>query len=153
MKPGENIDIQDVSLGLLAEGIAVKVSLGGYSMLPVLKAGDTATVVKTGREELHKGDIVLFRDSKKVIAHRIIRIINTNSDYTYITKGDSLKKADKPVQYQDILGKIIAFEHKGKENDLLSPRWIKRNKFMAGYSSWFRPFYYLHSVIRRIKAM
>lgn len=153
MKKDDAIFIQDVSLSLLAEGIPVKIKLGGSSMLPFLHAGDFATVIPATTEELQPGDIVVFSISSKVIAHRVTMKSQQNDKILIFTKGDSLKKPDPPLPASMILGKIISFEHKGKQHDLCSPRWMKRNYFMARYSRWFRPVYYLYFLFRRIRSL
>lgn len=152
MKTDEDkVFIQDISLKLLSTGVPIRVNLGGRSMLPFLKAGDMATVVPVDASVLEVGDIVMFQVPAKMIAHRIIRIQKNEAAYTIITKGDSSKHPDAPLTAGDILGKLIAFEHKGQIHDLDSPVWKKRGRFMARNSHKFRLLYYLYFLFLRIK--
>lgn len=151
MKPDEDkVFIQDISLNLLATGVPIRVNLGGRSMLPFLKSGDVGTVIPVKPEELSVGDVVMFHNSIKIIAHRIIHIRYQNGKYQILTKGDSSRHPDQPLAGHEILGKLISFEHKGIKHDLLSPKWQRRNIFMARYSGWFRPLYYLYFLLKRV---
>jgi signal peptidase I len=151
MKPDDDkVFIQDISLNLLATGVPIRVNLGGRSMLPFLKSGDVGTVIPVKPEELAIGDVVMFRNSIKIIAHRIIEIRHHKGKYQIRTKGDSSRHPDQILEGPEILGKLISFEHNGIKHDLLSPHWQRRNIFMARYSGWFRPVYYLYFLLKRL---
>ena len=76
------------------------------SMSPKIKIGDAVVIDKTADfTKLKEGDIVAYKsDSGIVIVHRII---NVNSDNTYITKGDFNNSPDaKYVDPSQIVGKV-----------------------------------------------
>lgn len=79
-------------------------------MFPVLSTGDIITVACT--DELKKRDIILFRDGKNLVCHRIIRILRKPDSTYYITRGDAMIHEDRPVRVDDIIGKVIKIQRK-----------------------------------------
>ena len=89
---------------MLYSGGKVTFTTNGASMQPILKSGDSVTLIKAN--EYKKGDVVLFRkEDGKFILHRIIRIRGNE----VLTQGDSLSSIDEPIDKSKILGKAIAF--------------------------------------------
>jgi signal peptidase I len=70
-------------------------------MWPFLKEGDLVSLTQTN--DYYIGDVVLFRDQKEFIIHRIVKIENNQ----FFTKGDrSLFLDDLPLNKNQILGRI-----------------------------------------------
>ena len=89
---------------MLYSGGKVTFTTNGASMQPILKSGDSVTLIKAN--EYKNGDVVLFRkEDGKFILHRIIRIRGNE----VLTQGDSLSSIDEPIDKSKILGKAIAF--------------------------------------------
>lgn len=80
------------------------------SMRPSLNAGDIV-VLKTRLNQLHKNDIISFRDpdgSEFFITHRVKAVLNQEGKTSIQTKGDANQAADKKeVRPQDIYGKVF----------------------------------------------
>ena len=54
------------------------------------------------------GDIISFRQGQSIITHRISKVILSDMQKSYITKGDNnLAEDDEIVKYDDIIGKVI----------------------------------------------
>lgn len=74
------------------------------SMKPTLKINDVI-LVKIGKDNLHKGDIIAFYGDDAIITHRILFI---DDDYKVITvKGDNNNVVDKPIVIDQVIGKIV----------------------------------------------
>lgn len=80
------------------------------SMSPKLKTNDII-IVKKGynNNEFKVGNIITFkRKDGEIITHRISKIISSNLQNAYKTKGDNNDTEDEDtVLYNDIIGKVI----------------------------------------------
>ncbi len=54
-------------------------------------------LVACGREQVQRGDVVLFRQKGKLVAHRVWRITQDDGSPILVTKGDSLRTLRCPV--------------------------------------------------------
>lgn len=112
--------LQQTAADSSAGGPLLAVSVTGSSMFPVLLSGDKVLVKKSAIEELSAGDIVVWaHDSLKRVAHRTLSIEASAMPPLITTKGDLCLDPDPPVEFDRVLGKIIAVVREGKV------RWIK----------------------------
>lgn len=76
-------------------------------MYPSLRPGDRLLVRGTGQEDLRLGDIVLLkRPGNDLVAHRLVKAL---PDGRWITKGDSLMRADPaPADLSHMAGRVEA---------------------------------------------
>jgi hypothetical protein len=75
-------------------------------MWPELKKGDVILV--RGVDEFNDiavGDIVAFRHGDGITVHRLIEV----SGDTLTTKGDANDAEDEPVQFDQVIGKLVSF--------------------------------------------
>ena len=85
------------------------VSVSGTSMFPTLLSGDKALVKKSPPEELSVGDIIVWTaESDERVAHRILSIASAASPPVIITKGDLTIATDPPVEFERVIGKVVA---------------------------------------------
>ena len=77
------------------------------SMTPKLKVGDAVVLDKTAnKDKLKEKDIIAYENDEGVIV--IHRIINVNSDGTFITKGDYNNTSDPLyVKKDQVVGKVM----------------------------------------------
>ena len=77
------------------------------SMTPNIKVGDAVVVDKTAnKEKLKEKDIIAYKNDDGIIV--IHRIININSDGTFITKGDYNNTSDPLyVKKEQVVGKVM----------------------------------------------
>ena len=77
------------------------------SMTPNINVGDAVIInKKVNTNKLKEKDVVAYKNKDNVIV--VHRIININSDGTYITKGDYNNSADSDyVNKNQIVGKVI----------------------------------------------
>lgn len=78
---------------------AFEVSTG--SMTPTLQVGDIIFVKLT--DKIKENDIIVFKEEKNFITHRLMQI---NED-KLITKGDANNSKDKPIEKEQVLGKVV----------------------------------------------
>ena len=141
----------DVSTELLRRGQSVRFRAPGLSMHPVIKEGETITVVPISSFDIKRGDILLYIVGRKVVAHRVVSIKREKSNFAtqstahstanastysstqasihsktlrphliFILRGDASAICDDPVEAQQILGKVVSVERRGRSIDLYS---------------------------------
>ncbi len=103
---------------ILQSGGTATFSPNGTSMYPMLNGkGDTVTLKKVDKP-LRKYDLPLYRNSS---GHFILhRVIGKNKD-GYIMRGDNLLKKEYGIIDDNIIGKVVAFTHSGKEYSVNKP--------------------------------
>ncbi len=86
----------------------------GYSMFPVLRMGDIVFSYKCPPQDIHVGDIIIYRGiDGKLIIHRVIKVIIRDGEYYYVTKGDNNPIEDyfeftgPGVPYSRVVGKVF----------------------------------------------
>jgi signal peptidase I len=77
------------------------------SMAGTLLPGDMLTVRPLGAERAHIGDIVVFRDERKLVAHRLIFVLKLFSFMLFVEKGDANQTATIIVA-ESIVGRVEA---------------------------------------------
>lgn len=90
-------------------------TIGSNSMKPYMSKGDVIILEKLkGNEiyELKKGDILVFRYNNKVIAHRIYKVYNDETEIRFRTKGDANEKYDDPIINKDQVVGILRYRIK-----------------------------------------
>lgn len=105
---------------LLQDGYNVNFSAPGHSMYPTIMANEKILVAPIDPTAVQKGDIILYRANGRLIAHRVRLIKKINNDAfsinpspSFILKGDASPTYDEPVQFEQILGKVISIERNG----------------------------------------
>lgn len=98
------------------------VPIEGHSMRPLLRAGDSVLVVHS-REGIRRGDVVVFRDKGRQVAHRVLRIVNGDAGSVLSTRGDSVRRSDAPVPAQKIVGRVVAIRRDGRRIRLDTAGW------------------------------
>jgi hypothetical protein len=96
----------------LDHGVNMRFSPLGGSMVPTLRQGDVVTI-KPG-QGCRIGDLILFERGAGLVLHRVVAKLNG----AIFTKGDALPYRDAMICPQDILGKAISRERRGKERPL-----------------------------------
>lgn len=82
----------------------------GSSMLPAIPAG-TWLLVDFGAGEPRVGEIAIFPQGGRILAHRVVRVASTPEGRMLTTKGDSRLGFDQPVPAASILGTVRALRH------------------------------------------
>lgn len=105
----------------LALGRQATFTVTGMSMWPFLCHGRDQVVVGTvSREDLHKGDIVLYRIPEgKYVLHRITSL----HAEAIQTTGDGNLFRDQPVSYSSVAAKVFSVVRKGKRISCSNWKW------------------------------
>jgi len=84
------------------------VVIEGISMEPSYERGDVA-IVREGVdvESLAVNDVILFREGRLRVVHRIIDIQSGPDGLVFTTKGDNVDRPDPPVTPDRIEGKVV----------------------------------------------
>jgi len=131
---------------LLRKGHHVKFRAPGDSMYPTICNGDFITVMPVEIDSIVIEDIILYRHTSGVAAHRVIRIEKRDAhhcagsaplsqssvlslsrrsstrakavpQHLFILRGDAAIERDAPVRSEQILGKVISIERNGHRID------------------------------------
>ena len=108
----------------LKNGRAVRFRAPGRSMHPTIRATEALVVSPIKPPDLSVGDIVLSRCGEKITAHRLVGIDaqtlaaempgGPEGRPMFILRGDACTACDIPVHADQILGKVVAVERKGR---------------------------------------
>jgi signal peptidase len=122
----------EISLELLRQGCRVRFRPGGQSMHPTIKDGEAILVEPANPAQIKRGDIILYRFERGVIAHRVKNIPSSD---TFITRGDSSFTDDQPVPLNDVLGRVVAVERNGRAVALVgqAARWRRIGRILSGW--------------------
>ena len=100
--------LSQLSGELLSLGLGVRFRAPGTSMHPTIRHGDEITVERVEPGNLKRGDIILYRFTNGLIAHRIVNIEKRNNcGRTFILRGDAAVTDDAPVKPAQVLGKVV----------------------------------------------
>ncbi len=82
------------------------ISIGSGSMEPNIYVGDSIIVKKEDNlKNIEIDDILVFNHNNSTVVHRVTRIMEKNSSYEFITKGDNNEEEDNwVVSEKDVIG-------------------------------------------------
>lgn len=135
MKTWNEASLSALKLVLKERGCSVKIRGYGRSMGRLIKK-DCQLVVTDFFNQLHIGDVVVFRHRDSLIVHRIVAIKSDNSRSLYLAKGDARPHYDKYISEEFILGKVVRIIH-GSQTIELNTYWSRfLGKIIAFVSLW-----------------
>jgi hypothetical protein len=94
-------------LDLLRRGQSVELRLGGLCMRPWAFEGDRVRLEPL-TERPRRGEVVMLRGERGLLAHRVL---HAGPDRV-LTRGDLSAAADPPWRYAEVLGRVVAIEHR-----------------------------------------
>ena len=113
----------EMTAELLSRGSSVRFQATGHSMYPAIKDGEMIKVEPVEPSQIKKGDIVLYRMKKGVIAHRVVHIERRNGGTPFfVLRGDTLETCDGIVEPRQVIGRVISVERNGHDHQLNSTR-------------------------------
>ena len=122
-------------------------------MSPFIKSGSILTIKPD--QNIYIGDIVLYRTSGGLIAHRVIGERSASDECFFVMKGDNLNHKDGLVRASHILGKVVKMENARGEFRMDSSLCQSLNCLIAIISPYLlpqllTPFRRLRSLIQRV---
>lgn len=102
----------------IKNGHSIQTIVNGTSMFPFLRKGDILTIDPATIETIKRGDIIVFENEEKWIAHRVVRIRSFDGAIQITTRGDARISSDPTVNKTNYIGLISAFERDFKKKSL-----------------------------------
>ena len=100
---------------LLRHGHTVRFQADGWSMHPTIRSGEIIVIEPLGPTHVRAGDILLYRRTRAAIAHRVLcMVLSTAGRPTLILRGDAADCVDSPVDVEQVLGRVVAVERRGR---------------------------------------
>jgi hypothetical protein len=121
-----------LSLQLLSEGISIRFRVAGLSMEPAIRDGDLVTVEPRSSKFISEGEIVLYRFSGRLTAHRVRDQVRKY----LICQGDSWSHRPEIVPSTCILGVVTGAGDRGDPPTGRSPMIV----LVIAISRFFRSF-------------
>jgi hypothetical protein len=124
----------DLCEEMLRQGKRVRFHAPGRSMYPTIKENEVITVEPIEPSSITVGDIILYRQDRSVVAHRVVRTTPIETEtpppcmieshhsslvtrHSFLLRDDTWGKEDVPVTGEQILGKVVSVERNGRESD------------------------------------
>jgi signal peptidase I len=108
-----------ISKELFGQGKSVRFEARGWSMRPFIQDGDFVVARPVDSSSIKIGDVVFYiTDKNGVLVHRIIGLRRDDSEMTAMIKGDACFGPPDNVPVQNILGRVVSIERKGREKRL-----------------------------------
>jgi signal peptidase len=109
-----------LSCELLQSGYGVRFSTPGHSMHPTIRDGEIVVVEPVDALAVKRGEIVLYRTTRGLIAHRVVTIRKKGELSIFMLRGDASTSFDESVEAGQVMGRVIRVERDGREIDLMS---------------------------------
>jgi len=123
--------LREACTALLRDGQRVRFRATGLSMDPTIRDGDVLTVEPVNLGEIRPGEILLYRTARGVIAHRLVRCEEVETQLLYVLRGDASGTCDPPVSYGDVLGLVTATRRRRRSRSLTNPWAIRWQRLRA----------------------
>ena len=79
------------------------------SMTPNLLKGDVVVIEKINKKDIQVGDVIAYKYDKRIIIHRLVKIVKVGNEMFYYTKGDANYGIDNYKIREDmIIGIVVA---------------------------------------------
>ena len=109
----------EVSEHLLGGGYGICFRAEGESMHPTIRHGELVTVEPARPADIEADDIVLCRNPRGIVAHRVVRIepLGRGGD-AFVLCGDAPAAEEEDVAPQQVVGRLVSVVRRGRSIDL-----------------------------------
>ncbi|MFH1093583.1 MAG: signal peptidase I [Candidatus Omnitrophota bacterium] len=126
-----NAEFIELNKALLDKSHDVELRVYGGSMRPFIKSGDLLRIAPFDMKSVRIGDVIAYKSpEERLVIHRVIRRIKTDTGIMLKTKGDAQLRGRSSVFEWQLIGKVIAIKRKeqtikleGKKAKLISLFW------------------------------
>jgi signal peptidase I len=87
-------------------------------MHPTIMDGETIVAEPVDALAVKRGEIVLYRTTRGLIAHRVIAIRKKGASRLFTLRGDAARTSCEMVEAEQVMGRVIRVERGGREIDL-----------------------------------
>ncbi|MCJ7442334.1 MAG: signal peptidase I [Thermoanaerobaculaceae bacterium] len=113
----------EVVTDLLSRGHSVRFRAKGSSMHPTIREGEAITVAPARPAAIRRGDVILYRSARGVIAHRVAGVERgPDGAPVFVPRGDASATCDEPVSESAVLGAVVSVERDGRTLNPASAR-------------------------------
>ena len=98
----------------LTNGTIVRFRAEGISMYPTIRDGEAITVAAVSTDDVVRGDVLLCRHGKRVLAHRVVGVTTCGTERFFELRGDAKTSCDAPVAANAVVGKVIGVRRNGR---------------------------------------
>lgn len=106
---------------LLRAGTSVRFKATGSSMMPVIRPGDTLTVVPCPGICVRPGQVICFRHGDEMRVHRVLSVKQDENRISLSARGDAVNAFTETVRREDVLGLVTAAVRGGKPVNVNPP--------------------------------
>ncbi len=108
----------EVSAHLLGGGYGICFRAEGESMHPTIRHGELVTVAPARPADIKADDIVVCRNRRGIVAHRVVRIepLGRGGD-AFVLCGDSPAAGEEDVAPQQVVGRLVSVVRCGRSID------------------------------------
>lgn len=93
---------------VLRHGHPARFRAKGWSMHPTIRNGETITVAPLGLSPIRVGDVLLYRQGRAAIAHRVVRLRSSSGrPVELVLRGDAADFSDVPIAIEQVLGRVV----------------------------------------------
>ncbi len=108
----------EVSAQLLRGGYGIRFRAEGESMHPTIRHGELVTVAPARPADIEADDIVLCRNRRGVVAHRVVRIEPlSRGREAFVLCGDGPAAGEEDVAPQQVVGWLVSVLRRGRSID------------------------------------
>ncbi len=108
----------EVSAHLLGGGYGICFRAEGESMHPTIRHGELVTVAPARPADIEADDIVLCRNRRGIVAHRVVRIEpRGRGGDAFVLCGDAPAAGEEDVAPQQVVGRLVSVVRRGRSID------------------------------------
>ena len=123
---------------LVREGLhergRLRLRLQGDSMWPTIPAGSLVEVENVAPSDVRLGDVVLWQQGGKLIAHRVVQRTHDGSYCLLVTKGDNCSVSDHLLSLDAVLGRVVGIRGRNNSASEINPSRFSRPAISAAVS-------------------
>ncbi len=135
-------DLLDLATEILGRGDRLRFPAHGCSMTPFIRDGDLIEVEPVSAEDVALGDVLFLHDARgNLMVHRAIGRLQDADGVRILPKGDALTQPDAAVDADQILGRVVALEGRGRRIELRTGRRRLLGRVWALLSPYSRRLY------------
>ena len=101
--------------------VTVRFRVEGRSMYPEVRDGDVIAVARIAPEAIRRGDVLLCRHARRVLAHRVVAVDGRGWSQLITLQGDANGSPDAPVPTTHVIGKVLSTSRNGRTISLGNP--------------------------------